>query len=100
MAKYKLISAIDVPMTLNVATLSNGYTKYGHIRLIPGKIYELPENDPPLVNSLRKAKLKKNYSIELEQALTDAGVDFEVKMCPSCGGRVKKIEYPVVEIIE
>lgn len=100
MAKYKLISAIDVPMTLNVATLSNGYTKYGHIRLIPGKIYELPENDPPLVNSLRKAKLKKNYSVELEEALKKTNTPYEVKMCQSCGGRVKKIEYSVVEIIE
>ena len=100
MAKYKLVGAIDVPMTLNVATLSNGYKKYGHIRIMPGKVYELPENDPPLVNSLKKAKLKKNYSVDIEQALIKAGVPYEVKMCASCGGRVKKIEYPVVEIIE
>lgn len=100
MATYKLVDVIDVPLTLNVATLSNGYTKYGHIRLNPGKVYELPENDPPLVNSLKKAKLKKNYTPELERALSDANVPYEVKVCQSCGGRVKKIEYPAVEIME
>lgn len=100
MAQYKLVDVIEFPLTINVATKSHGYTKYGHMKLYPGKLYELPEDDLPLVNSLRNAKLKKTYSSELEAALKKAGVNYEVKMCQSCGGRVKKIEYPVVEIIE
>lgn len=100
MAKYRLSSVIEVPLTLNVATLTRGLTKYGHMRLEPGKLYELPVNDPPLENSLRKAMIKKNYTPALEEALKKAGVKYEVKMCKSCGGRVKKIEYPAIEVIE
>lgn len=100
MAQYKLIDAISIPMTLNVATTQGKITRYGHIRLEPGKLYELPTDDVALVNSLRNAKTKKRYTPELEDLLAKTGADYQVVMCKACGGKVRKLEYHVVEVIE
>ena len=96
---YKLIDVIDVPMTLNVARKVNGYTKYGHIRLLPDTKYEIPTEEG-LLDSLKEATTKVRWSQELENALKACGAQYSVQMCPSCGGRVKKIEYHVVEVVE
>lgn len=99
MAYYKLIDAITVPMTINIATRQNGYTKYGHIRLEPHKEYEIP-NDDLLLKSLKTATSRQKYSEELEKLLEETGATYKVELCKSCGGKVKKIVYNVVEVID
>lgn len=96
---YKLVDVIDVPLTLNVARKVNGYTKYGHIRLNPNTKYEIPTEEG-LLDSLKEATTKVKWTKELEEAMKAANVDYKIVQCPSCGGRVKKIEYHVVEVVE
>lgn len=100
---YKLADVIDTPQKLNVvATVEkNGssYCKYCVIRLKPGEKYAVTD-DSVLMNSLRSVTTKVKYSEEVEQLLKKSGVPYTVKACPSCGGRVKKIEYHVVQFVE
>lgn len=96
---YKLVDVIDVPMTLNVARKVKGYTKYGHIRLHPGMKYEIPTEEG-LLDALKEATTKTRWSRELEEAMKAMNVNYRVIQCPTCGGRVKKIEYHVVEVVE
>lgn len=96
---YKLIDAIETPTTLNVARLQNGITKYGHIRLDPGKKYELDE-DRIFISSLKNAKVQKRYSKELAERLDTFQIPYEETICKSCGGRIKKLSYAVVEVVE
>ena len=96
---YKLIDAIDTPITLNVARRVNGYTKYGYLRLNPGTKYELPE-DESVLDAIKEAKKTVRYSKKAEDALKACGAVYEKKMCPTCGGKVLKIEYYLVEVVE
>lgn len=99
MAYYKLIDAIDTPVSLNVVTRENGVTAYKRMRLDPGVKYAIP-NDTTLFESIDGATTRIKYTEAFENALKACGARYKVKMCPSCGGRVKKIEYHVVEVVE
>lgn len=100
---YKLADVIDTPQKLNVVAMvdKNGskYRKYCMIRLIPGEKYAVTD-DSVLMESLRSITTKVKYSSDVEDALKASGVPYTVKACPSCGGRVKKIEYHVVQFVE
>lgn len=99
MAYYKLIDAIDTPVSLNVVTRENGITAYKRMRLDPGVKYAIPD-DTTLFESIDGATTRVKYTEAFENALKNCGARYKVKMCPSCGGRVKKIEYHVVEVVE
>lgn len=99
MAYYKLIDAIDTPISLNVVTRENGVTAYKRMRLYPGEKYAIP-GDTTLFESIDGATTRVKYTQAFENALKRCGARYTVKMCPSCSGRVKKIEYHVVEVVE
>lgn len=99
--QYRLWSVETAPVTLRMfpKTLRNGNISYGHyIRLEPNKTYET--DDPAQMKYLRENTIRVRYNANLEQTLKDAEVPYEVVRCKSCGGRVKKIEYNQVEVIE
>ena len=100
MTYYKLIDAVRVPLVLNVATNVRGGIRYGSMRLEPNTVYEMPRNNPALDKSLRNYKARKRYTPELEDSLKQVGAKYEVILCKSCGGRVKKIEYNPVEVFD
>lgn len=99
--QYRLWSVETSPVTLRMfpKTLRNGNVSYGHyIRLEPNKTYET--DDPAQIKYLRENTIRVRYNANLEATLKDAGVPYEVIRCKSCGGKVKKIEYNQVEVIE
>lgn len=102
--KYRLNSAENVPVTLyNVAKTKkiNGksiVTYSNFIKLVPGEEYET--DDEAMINFFRNHKRKVRYKKDLADILTKNGVPFELELCRSCGGRIKKISYQVVEVYE
>lgn len=96
---YKLIDMIDQPKTLSVVVRSGSSISYGHIRLDPGRKYEIPE-DEVLLKSLKDATETVRYTPEKEDALKRSGASYEKKLCQSCGGRVVKLVYHVVEVVD
>lgn len=98
--QYRLISIETIPVTLRMfPQTKNGRVSYNHYqRLEPGKTYET--QDPAQISYLKEHKEKVRYNKSLESALKDIGADFEVIFCKSCGGRVRKIEYRNVEVVE
>lgn len=99
MAYYKLISAITTPQRLNVVGNINGSRRYCRITLEPGKEYEIPE-DELLWQSIKECKVRVKYDKGLENILKSSGAAYTVKKCPSCGGRVLKLEYNLVEVCD
>ena len=101
MGYYKLIDAIDVPKNFSITERVNGYTKYRSIRLLPHKKYDIDElPNREVLEQLKKATDKIRYTPKYEEALKACGASYELKMCPTCGGKVKKIVYHVVEVVE
>ncbi len=104
MAKYKLNSAERVTVTINNVAKTkkiNGrdivsYSNY--IRLVPETVYET--DDEAMIAFFKGYKREVRYTAELEKALKDNDVPYEIKFCKSCGGKVKKISYRVVEVME
>lgn len=102
MGKYWLNKAEKVDVVINnvaktkkvgqreVVTYSN------YIRLVPGKVYET--DDEAMLNFFRAYKRKVRYTKEIERALKENDVPYEIEMCRSCGGKIKKIKYQVVEV--
>ena len=103
MTKYRLNKAEKVQVTINnvaktkkigqksVVTYSN------YIRLTPGVIYET--DDEAMLGFFRNYKRKARYNPELERALAENKVPYEIEYCRSCGGKIKKISYKVVEVL-
>lgn len=102
--KYRLNKAEKVQVTINNVAktkIINGksvVTYSNYIRLTPGVVYET--DDDAMVNFFRNYKRKVRYNAELEQALKQNGVPYDVEYCKSCGGKVKKISYRVVEVMD
>ncbi|MEI5990409.1 hypothetical protein [Enterococcus crotali] len=100
MSKYfKLINAIDTITTLNVASQKDGVIIYSHVRLKPGEKYELGD-DKVFSRSLQQIQVERPYSQPLANELRSLGIEYTESSCKSCGGRIKKISYSVVEIID
>ena len=104
MAKYRLNKAEKVVVTINNVAKSkiiNGrsvVTYSNYIRLVPGEVYET--DDEAMLNFFRSYKRKVRYNAELERALIANGVPYETEYCKSCGGKIKKISYNPVEVID
>lgn len=98
--RYRLISSETIPITLRMFPKTVGsHVSYNHYqRLEPGKEYET--EDPAQIEYLKSHREKAGYSQRLENLLKESGVPYEIIRCRSCGGRVKKIEYNNVEVIE
>ena len=102
--KYRLNKAETTPVTLyNVAKTKkvggrSVVTYSNYIRLIPGEEYET--DDKAMISFFENHKRKVRYKKELADTLTKNGVPFETEMCKSCGGRVKKISYQIVEVFD
>lgn len=104
MTKYRLNRAENAPITLyNVPRTKDvrgkktvAYSNY--IRLAPNKVYE--SDDEAMLNFFRTYKRKVRYTEGLEATLKSHGVAYETEYCRTCGGRVKKISYKVVEVFD
>lgn len=71
---------------------------YQYVRLVPGKHYKLL-SDEMMAQITDKFKEKRKYSESLERTLKDAGIEYEIVMCKTCGGRTRKLEYKTVEVV-
>lgn len=104
MTQYRLNKAENVQVTINNVAKTkqiNGkaiVTYSNYIRLVPGKVYQT--DDEAMLNFFRNYKRKVRYNAELERALRSNGVPYDIEFCRSCGGKVKKISYRVVEVME
>lgn len=104
MAKYKLNDAEKVQATINNVAKTkviNGrkvvsYSNF--IKLTPGVEYET--DDEALITFFKGYKRKVRYNSQLEQALKANNVPYEIEYCKSCGGKIKKISYHLVEVTE
>lgn len=92
---FKLCDLVKSPQRKLIQT---GEKTYQYVTLKPGKHYKLL-SDEMMAQLTEKFKEKRKYSVELERTLEDAGMDFEVVLCKTCGGRVKKLEYKTVEVV-
>lgn len=104
MTKYKLNKAENVQVTINNVAKTkvvNGkaiVTYNNFIRLAPNMVYET--DDEAMLNFFRSYRRKVRYNATLEQTLKANNVPYEIEYCKSCGGKVKKISYAVVEVME
>lgn len=96
---YKLIDPIQVPKNLNLAGRENGLLRYRVIRLVPGKKYKIPE-DQTLLEELKGVTESEKYTEGKEAALKRCGIPYEIVYCKSCGGRIRKLKYHLVEVVE
>lgn len=104
MTNYRLNKAEKVSVTINNVAKSkviNGrsvVTYSNYIRLAPNTVYKT--DDEAMLNFFRGYKRKVKYNSELEQALKQNDVPYEIEYCKVCGGKVRKISYRVVEVMD
>lgn len=94
---YQLIEGVTSPQQFQVVLTRNGAAFYTSTTLNPGEVYEL-EDDERFLRSLYAARVHKPYSDQLKDTLDRKGIAYEVNRCQSCGGRITKLSYPVVEV--
>lgn len=104
MTEYRLNKAEKVRVLINNVAKTkviNGksiVTYSNYINLVPGVVYKT--DDEAMLNFFRNYKRKVRYNAEIERALKENNVPYEIEMCRSCGGKIKKISYRPVEVIE
>ncbi len=92
---FKLYDLVKSPQTKLIQTTDKAYQ---YVTLKPNKHYKLL-SDEMMEQISEKFKEKVKYSDSLERTLKDAGMEYEVVKCRTCGGRVKKLEYKTVEVV-
>ena len=102
MAKYyKLIDAATAAETFCLPHRENGRNVYKYYTLYPGKKYDEHIDDELFLHALREDAHKKiAWSPEREEAIKACGARHEITMCRSCGGRTRKIDVWLVEVVE
>lgn len=102
MAKYyKLIDAMTSAETLCLPHRENGRNVYKYYTLYPGKLYSEHADDEVFVHALKNDAHKKiAWSEAREEAVKKCGARYEVTMCRACGGRTRKIDVWLVEVVE
>lgn len=104
MTEYRLNKAEKVRVLINNVAKTkviNGksiVTYSNYINLVPGVVYKT--DDEAMLNFFRNYKRKVRYNAEVERALKENNVPYEIEMCRSCGGKIKKISYRPVEVME
>lgn len=104
MGKYRLNSAEKVQTRIDHVAVTkkiNGkpiVTYSNYMKLVPGEVYET--DDEAMLNFFRRYRREVRYNAEIEKALKQHNVPYEIKMCRSCGGRIKKISYQIVEVFD
>lgn len=104
MTEYRLNKAEKVRVLINNVAKTkeiNGksiVTYSNYINLVPGVVYKT--DDEAMLNFFRNYKRKVRYNAEVERALKENNVPYEIELCRSCGGHIKKISYRPVEVIE
>lgn len=104
MTEYRLNKAEKVSVTINNVAKTkviNGksiVTYSNYIRLAPNTVYKT--DDDAMLNFFRNYKRKVRYTADIERALKQNNVPYEIEFCRSCGGKVKKISYRVVEVLD
>lgn len=104
MTEYRLNKAEKVRVLINNVAktkIINGksiVTYSNYINLVPGVVYKT--DDEAMLNFFRNYKRKVRYNAEVERALKENNVPYEIELCRSCGGKIKKISYRPVEVIE
>ena len=104
MTEYRLNKAEKVRVLINNVAKTkviNGksiVTYSNYINLVPGIVYKT--DDEAMLNFFRNYKRKVRYNAEVERALKENNVPYEIELCRSCGGKIKKISYRPVEVIE
>lgn len=98
--KVKLIDAITEPKGFNLPVKNErGQTVYRHVTLEPGVTYIAP--DETFLEAIKARGLSEiRHSDSFEKALKEAGIPYEIKVCKSCGGGLKKIKVQIIEVIE
>ena len=104
MTEYRLNKAEKVAVTINNVAKTkeiNGksvVTYSNYIRLTPNTVYKT--DDEAMLNFFRNYKRKVRYNAEIERALKQNNVPYEIEYCKSCGGKIKKISYRPVEVMK
>lgn len=104
MTEYRLNKAEKVSVTINNVAKTKDYngksivTYSNYIRLAPNMVYKT--DDEAMLNFFRNYRRKVRYTAEVERALKDNGVPYEIEFCRSCGGKIKKISYRLVEVLD
>lgn len=97
---YKLIDAIDQRTGINVTKRKAGVIHYGHLFLMPGKLYEIEDSDDELfIKSLLGRTVTKDVTEVLIQRLDKFKIPYELGERRCCGGRITKtVTYRIVEV--
>lgn len=96
---YKLIDAQKSAIRMYLPHEEKGKAMYNHHTLYPNTRYSTYIDDPVFMDALRKATAEVKYTEEGQAALDRLGIEYELKLCKACGGRVKKLKYCPVEVI-
>jgi hypothetical protein len=105
LAYLKLIDSIkstqSIPVIITKSVSHSGQPiKYSSKRVMkPKEKYAIPD-DELLYNSLINYKVTARKTDALVNTLNGLGIKYEEKVCPTCGGRVIKLLYPIVEVVK
>ena len=97
-AEKKAVTLYYVPQTKRVNGKDIVTYPANFMKLVPGEEYET--EDQAMIDYFQSFRQETQYTKELENTFEKYGIPYEIKMCKSCGGRVKKLKYQLVEVYD
>lgn len=96
---YKLIDAQDSAIRMYLPHEESGKAVYNHHSLYPNTKYNKYLTDRLFMDAITKAKTEVRHTPSRQETLDACGVEYEIKVCKACGGKVQKLVYCPVEVI-
>lgn len=83
-----------------ITEIQNNRLVYGKIILEPGVKYSLSIKDDKFLESIKNHRVEITNSVNNEMMIKGFGLEPEYKRCAACGGRIKKLIYNPITVVE
>lgn len=95
MRVFKLNHVLQASQDIVIKAVTDGKVSHKLTRVEKGKTYLVGDYDE---ESLKERTTEVRYTREIEEYLKSEGVEYEVILCKSCGGKKKKVRVKTIEI--
>lgn len=97
MRVFRLNHVLNASQQIVAKINKDGKTFHKLIRVEKGKTYKVGDYDE---ESLKERTTETRYTKEIENYLISEGVEYEVILCKTCGGKKKKVKVKTVELFD
>lgn len=94
---FKLQNCFEMNQEVVYPQKNKGYLSWVRSTFKINKNYDVEDFDSDSLRYLKAKTVRYSYNQQAEDMLKALGIDYEITMCKSCGGRTKKLVFKMFD---